>query len=160
MVNLAKSWLTMAPLSRSWQIMIHGTLKTVLILKILLLQIVLYRLKIIWFIVSSSIWGRSSTKDFKTGNNLSTFIDVTGENVKLYTSIGRLMPIPLQRFIAWDSPAYFRLTSWNFSRPTIAKGFPDWVASINFCSNFPSTAIAREVLKSWSWLFIIASLMK
>ena len=26
MVNLAKSWLTMVPLSRSWQIMIHGTL--------------------------------------------------------------------------------------------------------------------------------------
>ena len=26
MVNLAKSWLTMVPLSRSWQIIIHGTL--------------------------------------------------------------------------------------------------------------------------------------
>ena len=26
MVGLAKSWLTMVPLSRSWQIMIHGTL--------------------------------------------------------------------------------------------------------------------------------------
>ena len=26
MVNLAKSWLTMVPLSSSWQIMIHGTL--------------------------------------------------------------------------------------------------------------------------------------
>ena len=26
MVNLAKSWLTMLPLSRLWQIMIHGTL--------------------------------------------------------------------------------------------------------------------------------------
>ena len=29
MVNLAKSWLTMVPLSRSWQIMIHGTLATI-----------------------------------------------------------------------------------------------------------------------------------
>ena len=26
MLNLAKSWLTMVPLSRSWQIMMHGTL--------------------------------------------------------------------------------------------------------------------------------------
>ena len=26
MVNLAKSWLAMVPLSRSWQTMIHGTL--------------------------------------------------------------------------------------------------------------------------------------
>ena len=30
MVNLAKSWLTMAPLSRSWLIMIHGTLAKIM----------------------------------------------------------------------------------------------------------------------------------
>ena len=30
MVNLAKSWLTMVPLSRSWQIMMHWTLVTIM----------------------------------------------------------------------------------------------------------------------------------
>ena len=31
MVNLAKSWLTMVPLSKSWQIMIHGILLKIMI---------------------------------------------------------------------------------------------------------------------------------
>ena len=102
-------------------------------------------------IVSSSIFGRSSTKLCNTLKNRSTSMVVHGAKAKTDTSLGSVIPSPLPIFATFVNPLFFSVRYSSFCRTTEAVKLPVCSRTTNSPCISSSCLTALVALYPDSW---------